>query len=113
MQHPQAGAYLVTPASVAESDMKVHLDIMGGTIRRGLYCMPSTHVRTLAQLFGSFRNNRNMRRTPYDTVMVSGGFDPIHIGHVRMIQAAAELGEVIVVAHVHINQASIQDNAKD
>ena len=60
-QHPQAGAYLVTPASVAESDMKVHLDIMGGTIRRGRYCMPSTHVRTLAQLFGSFRNNRNMR----------------------------------------------------
>ena len=60
-QHPQAGAYLVTPASVTESDMKVHLDIMVGTIRRGQYCMASTHVRTLAQLFGSFRNNRNMR----------------------------------------------------
>ena len=38
-----------------------------------------------------------MRGTPYDTVMVSGGFDPIHIGHVRMIQEAArEFGDVIV-----------------
>ena len=30
-------------------------------------------------------------------IAVSGGFDPIHIGHVRMIREAAELGEVIVV----------------
>lgn len=33
------------------------------------------------------------------TVMVSGGFDPIHAGHVRMILAAAEHGDVIVVAN--------------
>lgn len=32
-------------------------------------------------------------------VAVSGGFDPIHIGHVRMIQAAAKLGDVIVIAN--------------
>jgi len=38
-------------------------------------------------------------RTPYDTVVVSGGFDPVHIGHVRMILAAAEYGDVIVVAN--------------
>ena len=31
------------------------------------------------------------------TVTVSGGFDPIHIGHVRMIRAAAELGKLIVI----------------
>jgi cytidyltransferase-like protein len=30
-------------------------------------------------------------------VLVSGGFDPLHIGHVNMIQAAAELGDVVVV----------------
>ena len=30
-------------------------------------------------------------------VMVSGGFDPIHVGHVRMIQKASEWGQVIVV----------------
>ena len=38
-------------------------------------------------------------KTPYDTVVVSGGFDPVHIGHVRMILAAAEYGDVIVVAN--------------
>ena len=32
-------------------------------------------------------------------IMVSGGFDPIHIGHVRMILEAATHGEVIVVAN--------------
>lgn len=32
-------------------------------------------------------------------IMVSGGFDPIHVGHVRMILEAAEHGEVIVVAN--------------
>jgi D-beta-D-heptose 7-phosphate kinase/D-beta-D-heptose 1-phosphate adenosyltransferase len=31
--------------------------------------------------------------------MLSGGFDPIHVGHVRMIAAAAEIGDVIVVAN--------------
>jgi len=30
-------------------------------------------------------------------VMVSGGFDPVHVGHVRMIREAAEWGQVIVV----------------
>jgi D-beta-D-heptose 7-phosphate kinase/D-beta-D-heptose 1-phosphate adenosyltransferase len=33
------------------------------------------------------------------TIMVSGGFDPIHIGHVRMILDAAKHGEVVVVAN--------------
>ncbi len=32
-------------------------------------------------------------------VCVSGGFDPIHIGHVRMIQDAARFGKVIVIAN--------------
>jgi D-beta-D-heptose 7-phosphate kinase/D-beta-D-heptose 1-phosphate adenosyltransferase len=29
-------------------------------------------------------------------VLVSGGFDPLHIGHVRMMQEAAKYGKVIV-----------------
>ena len=37
--------------------------------------------------------------TPYDTVVVSGGFDPLHAGHVRMIVDAARHGNVIVVAN--------------
>lgn len=30
-------------------------------------------------------------------VMVSGGFDPVHIGHVRMFNEAKELGDELVV----------------
>ena len=33
-------------------------------------------------------------------VVISGGFDPIHIGHLRMIQDAAKLGiKLIVIAN--------------
>ena len=31
-----------------------------------------------------------------DTVMISGGFDPIHVGHIRLIRGAAKYGDVIV-----------------
>lgn len=31
--------------------------------------------------------------------MVSGGFDPVHAGHIRLIRAAAHHGDVIVVAN--------------
>lgn len=30
------------------------------------------------------------------TIMLSGGFDPLHVGHVRMIRAAAEYGAVMI-----------------
>ena len=41
-----------------------------------------------------------MSNYPYKkTVMVSGGFDPIHVGHVRMIIDASKYGNVIVVAN--------------
>lgn len=30
-------------------------------------------------------------------VAVSGGFDPVHIGHVRMIKEASEQGDVLVI----------------
>jgi len=30
-------------------------------------------------------------------VMTSGGFDPIHIGHIRMFQAAKRLGDKLIV----------------
>ncbi len=33
----------------------------------------------------------------YDVVLLSGGFDPVHIGHVKMVQAASKIGEVVVV----------------
>ena len=34
-----------------------------------------------------------------DTIMLSGGFDPLHIGHVQMVQDAARYGDVIVVVN--------------
>jgi len=37
--------------------------------------------------------------TERPTVMVSGGFDPVHVGHIRMIRAAAAFGDVIVIAN--------------
>ena len=37
--------------------------------------------------------------TDKPTVAVSGGFDPVHVGHVRMILEAAEVGDVIVIAN--------------
>lgn len=40
-----------------------------------------------------------MRSNKMATVMVSGGFDPIHGGHIQMIREAAEYGDVIVVAN--------------
>ena len=33
------------------------------------------------------------------TVMVSGGFDPVHAGHIRMIRDASQYGDVIVIAN--------------
>lgn len=33
----------------------------------------------------------------FDIVVLSGGFDPIHIGHTRMIIAASKLGAEVVV----------------
>lgn len=40
------------------------------------------------------KNNIYPKKT---IVAVSGGFDPIHIGHVRLIQEAAALGDELVV----------------
>jgi D-beta-D-heptose 7-phosphate kinase/D-beta-D-heptose 1-phosphate adenosyltransferase len=39
--------------------------------------------------------------TPQDkpVVMVSGGFDPVHAGHIRMIRDASKFGNVVVVAN--------------
>jgi len=30
-------------------------------------------------------------------IAISGGFDPIHIGHIRLIKAASELGSLVVI----------------
>tara|TARA_Y100000034_G_scaffold17117_1_gene18632 strand:+ start:367 stop:843 length:477 start_codon:yes stop_codon:yes gene_type:complete len=32
-------------------------------------------------------------------IMVSGGFDPVHVGHIRLILDASKFGDVVVVAN--------------
>jgi len=38
-------------------------------------------------------------QTPYDTVCVSGGFDPVHVGHLRLLEEASQYGKVIVIVN--------------
>ena len=38
-----------------------------------------------------------MNRKKRKVVVVSGGFDPLHLGHIRMFKEAAELGRLIVI----------------
>lgn len=38
-----------------------------------------------------------MKRSQQRVVAVAGGFDPIHIGHVRLLQEAKKLGDKLVV----------------
>ena len=45
----------------------------------------------------SKRTRSSVRATPLQWVAVSGGFDPLHIGHVRMLKAARALGDRLVV----------------
>ncbi len=33
----------------------------------------------------------------YDIVVISGGFDPVHKGHVRMVKASSKLGKKLIV----------------
>ena len=32
-------------------------------------------------------------------ICVSGGFDPVHVGHLRMMQAASQFGDVVVIVN--------------
>jgi cytidyltransferase-like protein len=37
--------------------------------------------------------------TKTKTICISGGFDPVHIGHLRMMQAASKYGDVITIVN--------------
>ncbi len=39
------------------------------------------------------------KKTSDKVICVSGGFDPVHIGHLRMIQEAANFGRVVVIVN--------------
>jgi len=40
-----------------------------------------------------------MKKSKRKRIAVSGGFDPVHVGHVRMIQSASQFGDVIVICN--------------
>jgi D-beta-D-heptose 7-phosphate kinase/D-beta-D-heptose 1-phosphate adenosyltransferase len=42
-------------------------------------------------------NRKKVDKKKEKIVMVSGGFDPIHIGHIRYIQEAKKLGDKLIV----------------
>jgi len=46
---------------------------------------------------GMFDETSKKEKRP--TIMVSGGFDPVHVGHIRLILEAATFGDVIVIAN--------------
>ena len=41
--------------------------------------------------------SNNKKRQKQKVVAVSGGFDPVHIGHIRLLQEAKRLGDKLVV----------------
>jgi len=41
------------------------------------------------------RNNEKGKRI----IAISGGFDPVHVGHIQMIQAAQNYGKVVVIVN--------------
>tara|TARA_Y100000034_G_scaffold6970_1_gene7692 strand:+ start:837 stop:1337 length:501 start_codon:yes stop_codon:yes gene_type:complete len=46
---------------------------------------------------GMFDKSSEEEKRP--TIMVSGGFDPVHVGHIRLILEAATFGDVIIIAN--------------
>ena len=42
-------------------------------------------------------NSKTNKKKNKKIVAVSGGFDPLHIGHVRMFQEAKKLGDKLIV----------------
>ena len=49
----------------------------------------------------------DMKKKKPVVVAVSGGFDPVHVGHIRMFEAARKLGDRLVVILNKIGRAHV------
>lgn len=56
----------------------------------------------------NLKNNKDKKNV---VVMVSGGFDPIHIGHIRYINEAKKLGDYLVVVINNDNWFDVKGKA--
>ena len=56
--------------------------------------MPGFRLSSLSHLK---KDLREMNQTTPKTVAVSGGFDPLHVGHLEMFYRARELGDRLIV----------------
>lgn len=55
--------------------------------------LASIHIRS----YNLPMKNRGAKKASQKVVAISGGFDPVHIGHVRMINEAKKLGHTLIV----------------
>ena len=47
-------------------------------------------------------SNRNWKKS---VIILSGGFDPVHVGHLRMFREAAYLGHYVIVGFKFVGVA--------
>ncbi len=45
----------------------------------------------------SMQQLKKHKRQKLITVVVSGGFDPVHVGHIRLFQEAKKMGDKLIV----------------
>jgi len=61
----------------------------------GISRMPSDKYFPLAQLSGRIAREKELGKT---IVLANGGFDLVHVGHIRYLQQAKAMGDILVVA---------------
>ena len=61
-------------------------------------CINKIHISTMVDMCKErFMRKENKKIKKQKIVVVSGGFDPLHIGHIRMFQEAKKLGDKLIV----------------
>ena len=61
-----------------------------------LYLFNNTYNNGMKKVIKKSKNQKLSKKNK-KVVMISGGFDPIHIGHVRYMRESKKLGDILVV----------------